>query len=55
MGQAFSSPAVEPSTLNRAFVFIKPHALTEKVKDLVSTTLLNDGFEILEEGRIEAE
>merc|ERR1719230_1407617 len=53
MGIAASQPA-EPSTENRAFVFIKPHALTEAVQELVSSTLTKGGFNILEEGRIDA-
>ena len=33
-------------------VFIKPHALTDAVKALVSETLTAGGFKILEEGEI---
>lgn len=38
-----------------AFVFIKPHAVTEAVKTLVSTDLKAKGFTIESEGRISAE
>jgi hypothetical protein len=38
-----------------AFVFIKPHAVTEAVKTLVSTDLKAKGFSIESEGRISAE
>lgn len=47
------SKAVEPSSTNCAFLFIKPHALTEPVKELVSSTLTEGGFTIVEEGRID--
>eukprot|EP00928_Gymnodinium_smaydae_P055171 TRINITY_DN38766_c0_g1_i1.p1 TRINITY_DN38766_c0_g1~~TRINITY_DN38766_c0_g1_i1.p1 ORF type:complete len:435 (-),score=120.29 TRINITY_DN38766_c0_g1_i1:52-1356(-) len=40
---------------NIAFVFIKPHAVTDKVKELVKETLEKKGFEIRKEGSKEAE
>ena len=40
---------------NHAFVFIKPHAVTEKVKDLVRSTLEKKGVKISEHGRIASE
>eukprot|EP00928_Gymnodinium_smaydae_P042866 TRINITY_DN28831_c0_g4_i2.p1 TRINITY_DN28831_c0_g4~~TRINITY_DN28831_c0_g4_i2.p1 ORF type:complete len:477 (-),score=174.16 TRINITY_DN28831_c0_g4_i2:284-1627(-) len=41
--------------LNTAFVFIKPHAVTEKVKELTKETLEKRGLTIKKEGSIEAE
>mmetsp|Transcript_60792 Transcript_60792/g.131884 ORF Transcript_60792/g.131884 Transcript_60792/m.131884 type:complete len:446 (-) Transcript_60792:168-1505(-) len=40
---------------NTAFVFIKPHAVTDKVKELVKSTLEKKELTIKEEGSIEAE
>ena len=40
---------------NTAFVFIKPHAVTEAVKDLVSSELAAKGIKILEQGSIASE
>jgi nucleoside diphosphate kinase len=40
---------------NCAFVFIKPHAVTEKVKELVSSTLTGKGFTIKAEGSLASE
>jgi len=40
---------------NSAFVFIKPHAVTDKVKDLVKETFENNGITITKEGSMEAE
>jgi len=40
---------------NSAFVFIKPHALTDKVKDLVKETFEKKEITIKKEGPIEAE
>jgi hypothetical protein len=40
---------------NHAFIFIKPHAVTDKVKDLVAETLKAKDMEIKKEGSIEAE
>mmetsp|Transcript_48970 Transcript_48970/g.131053 ORF Transcript_48970/g.131053 Transcript_48970/m.131053 type:complete len:450 (-) Transcript_48970:49-1398(-) len=39
---------------NSAFVFIKPHAVTDKVKELVKENLEKKGIEIKKEGSIEA-
>jgi hypothetical protein len=38
-----------------AFVFIKPHAVTEAVKTLVSTDLQAKGFTVERQGTITAE
>eukprot|EP01061_Rhynchopus_euleeides_P035614 TRINITY_DN5_c0_g2_i1.p1 TRINITY_DN5_c0_g2~~TRINITY_DN5_c0_g2_i1.p1 ORF type:complete len:436 (+),score=247.33 TRINITY_DN5_c0_g2_i1:83-1390(+) len=40
---------------NRAFVFIKPHAVTDAVKKLVKEKLLEKGIKIQTEGTIKAE
>jgi len=40
---------------NSAFVFIKPHAVTDKVKDLVKETLEKNEITIKKEGSMEAE
>merc|ERR1711939_702108 len=40
---------------NSAFVFIKPHAVTDKVKDLVKETLTARGIKISSEGSIDAD
>jgi len=40
---------------NQAFVFIKPHAVTDQVKELVAETLKANDIEIKKEGGIEAE
>jgi len=39
---------------NSALIFIKPHALTEKTKELVKDALKWHGVEVRQEGRIEA-
>eukprot|EP00439_Symbiodinium_sp_Y106_P073932 s989_g14.t1 len=41
--------------MNAAFVFIKPHAMTEKVKELAKTGLQKQGIKILKEGSLKAE
>ena len=41
--------------LNSAFVFIKPHAVTDATKALVSTQLAAAGIKVLSEGVITAE
>ncbi|CEF99450.1 Nucleoside diphosphate kinase [Ostreococcus tauri] len=41
--------------LNQAFVFVKPHAVTEKTLDLVSQTLSKRGCAITREGEVSAE
>jgi len=38
--------------MNQAFVFIKPHANTRAVQDLVSSTLISKGFVITSEGEL---
>jgi nucleoside diphosphate kinase len=40
---------------NSAFVFVKPAAVTDKMKELVKDTLEKKGLKILKEGSIEAE
>ena len=40
---------------NTAFVFVKPHAVTEDVKSLVKTTLEGKGLKVLTEGEIKSE
>jgi len=40
---------------NSAFVFIKPHAVTDKVKELVKETLEKNDISIKKEGSLEAE
>jgi len=42
-------------TRNSAFVFIKPHAVTAKVKDLAKSTLEAHGMKILQEGSLSGE
>merc|ERR1712228_496766 len=39
---------------NQAFVFIKPHAVTDKVKELVVGQLKKLGFVITKEGKLDA-
>jgi len=43
-----------PGPKNAAFVFLKPAAVTDKMKDLVKSTLEKKGLKILKEGSIEA-
>merc|ERR1711935_104654 len=45
----------DPCNTNKAFLFIKPHAVTEKTKALVKEQLQKKGFEIKGEGEIKAE
>jgi len=40
---------------NSAFVFIKPHAVTDKVKELVKTGFAGHGISIVQEGSLDAE
>mmetsp|Transcript_99053 Transcript_99053/g.206472 ORF Transcript_99053/g.206472 Transcript_99053/m.206472 type:complete len:898 (-) Transcript_99053:20-2713(-) len=40
----------QDGSLNSAFVFVKPHAMTEAVKTLVKTRLLDVGIQIVDEG-----
>jgi len=42
-------------TRNSAFVFIKPHAVTPKVKDLAKSTMEANGLKILQEGSLSGE
>jgi nucleoside diphosphate kinase len=45
-----------PATLkNKAFLFIKPHAVTDATKTLASESLVKKGFDVLSEGEIKAE
>merc|ERR1719380_419023 len=41
--------------LNSAFVFLKPAAVTDKMKELVKETFEKKGVKVLKEGSIEAE
>jgi len=45
----------KPATKNSAFVFIKPHAVTDKVKELAKAGLEKHGLKITKEGSIKAE
>jgi len=45
----------EKLSLNTAFVFVKPHANTEKVQALVRETFTKKGLKILQEGELSAE
>jgi len=45
----------KPPTKNSAFVFIKPHAVTDKVKELAKAGLEKHGIKILKEGSIKGE
>ncbi|KAJ1635025.1 nucleoside diphosphate kinase [Pavlovales sp. CCMP2436] len=54
MGCVESSASVGPM-MNSAFVFVKPHAVSEATKELVKTTLEARGCTILKEGDISSE
>merc|ERR1719456_881753 len=45
----------KPPAKNSAFVFIKPHAVTDKVKALAKAGLEKNGIKILKEGAIKGE
>merc|ERR1719491_1846125 len=45
----------KPTPKNAAFVFIKPHAVTDKVKELAKAGLQKHNLKILKEGSIKAE
>merc|ERR1719456_1139347 len=45
----------KPPAKNSAFVFIKPHAVTDKVKALAKAGLEKHGIKILKEGKIKGE
>merc|ERR1740121_3569320 len=45
----------KPAVKNSAFVFIKPHAVTDKVKELAKAGLEKHGIKIVKEGSIKAE
>merc|ERR1719261_586798 len=45
----------KPPAKNAAFVFIKPHAVTDKVKELAKAGLEKHGIKILKEGSIKGE
>ena len=62
MGKAFSALRnvfsrndAGASTTNSAFVFIKPHAVTDKVKALTKKTFETQGIRILSEGSLSGE
>jgi len=42
-------------TMNSAFVFVKPHAVNDKVNQLVSTRLTEKGFKVTGEGTLTSE
>lgn len=55
-GRARGRSASRPRPpLNSAFVFVKPHANTDKVKDLVRSTLVGKGLRVIKEGSLSAE
>ena len=45
----------KPASKTAAFVFIKPHAVTDKVKELAKAGLEKHGIKILKQGSIKAE
>ena len=45
----------DPCNTNKAFLFIKPHAVTDKTKALVKEQLQKKGFDIKDEGEIKSE
>merc|ERR1711920_514582 len=45
----------KPAVKNSAFVFIKPHAVTDKVKELAKAGLEKHGIKILKQGKIKGE
>jgi nucleoside diphosphate kinase len=51
-GAAAAEAAAGRLNLNRAFVFVKPHAMTEEVKQLVRTKFAENGIAITGEGTI---
>merc|ERR1711871_1357886 len=53
MGGPFSHDPSMPT--NSAFVFIKPHAVTDKVKELTGNVLTKNNIKILEQGEIKSE
>ena len=53
--KAASSPSADAELRNSAFVFVKPHANTKKVQDLVRSTLKSKGVSILSEAAISGE
>jgi len=52
---AASDAEVPGPTTNKAFLFIKPHAVTDAVKAMVPTMLAEAGINILSEGAISSE
>merc|ERR1719362_776032 len=55
MADASADTAKSRGRFNSAFVFIKPHAVTDKVKDLVKETFAKHDIEIKKEGSLDAE
>merc|ERR1711920_753861 len=45
----------KPAVKNSAFVFIKPHAVTDKVRELAKAGLEKHGIKILKQGKIKGE
>merc|ERR1712224_1088335 len=52
-GLAGATGEMTPLPTNTAFVFIKPHAVTEPTIALVKTTLEEKGFKIVKEGELD--
>ena len=52
---AATKPPVDDKLKNSAFVFVKPHANTEKVRELVKKKLESQGIEILSQADINGE
>jgi nucleoside diphosphate kinase len=50
-----AAPTVPAPTTNRAFVFVKPHAVTDKVNELVKTGLQAQGLKVSTEGELTSE
>lgn len=50
-----SAPSLPAPSTNRAFVFVKPHAVTDKVNDLVKKGLEAKGLKIQSEGELTSE
>jgi len=54
-GKAKEEIIAAATATNRAFIFIKPHANTDKVDTLVKECLASSGLKIKEEGKLKAE
>ena len=49
-----SQLTTDAAPTNRAFLFIKPHAVTEKTKELAKEALVAKGLNVLSEGELTA-